>query len=164
MQLSSKGRYAVMAMADLARNSQGLVVPVAAIAERQELSSAYLEQLFSKLRRAGLVDSTRGPGGGYRLASEPHDISISAIMQAVEEPVLMTRCHVEDAGGCVGDSRCITHDLWRALGNHITDFLGNVSLGDVIDNANARDFALAATEKAVLPLVVEAPRKAAASR
>ena len=164
MQLSSKGRYAVMAMADLARNSQGSVVPVASIAERQKLSYAYLEQLFSKLRRAGLVDSTRGPGGGYRLASEPRDITISDIMQAVEEPVKMTRCHIEDAGGCVGDSRCLTHDLWRALGDHIIGFLGNVTLGDVVDNANAKEFAQAAAQRSVSPIDEEAPRKAAASR
>lgn len=147
MQLSSKGRYAVMAMADLARNSKGSVVPIAAIAERQELSSAYLEQLFSKLRRAGLVNSTRGPGGGYQLASKPHDITISVIMMAVEEPVSMTRCHVENSvGGCVGDSRCLTHDLWRALGDHIMGFLGGVTLGDVIDNASAKEYALAAKD------------------
>lgn len=129
-----------MAMADLARNSSGAIVPVAAIAARQELSSTYLEQLFAKLRRAGLVESTRGPGGGYALASKPHDITILDIMQAVEEPVKMTRCHIEDVGGCVGDSRCLTHDLWRAMGDHIAGFLGSVSLGDVIDNAAARDF------------------------
>ena len=76
----------------------------------------------------------------------------------------MTRCHVEDAGGCVGDARCLTHDLWRALSNHITDFLGNVTLGDVLDNANARDFAIAATEKKSSQSDEGAPRKAAAGR
>lgn len=164
MQLSSKGRYAVMAMADLARNSQGSVVPVAAIAERQELSSAYLEQLFSKLRRAGLVDSTRGPGGGYQLASEPNDITISAIMQAVEEPVKMTRCHIENRGGCVSDSRCLTHDLWRALGDHIVGFLGSVTLGDVVDNAAAKEMARGFDADTASQLDGEVPRKAAAIR
>ena len=106
MQLSTKGRYAVMAMADLARYSQGKAVPIAAIAERQDLSTAYLEQLFLKLRRAGLVQSMRGPGGGYRLAKAADELPISSIMEAVEEPVKMTRCHLEDSGGCVGDSRC----------------------------------------------------------
>jgi Rrf2 family protein len=162
MQLSSKGRYAVMAMADLAKTSQGSAVPVAAIAERQELSSTYLEQLFSKLRRAGLVDSTRGPGGGYQLASEPHDITISDIMQAVEEPVKMTRCHLEDSAGCVGDSRSLTHDLWDALGDHIAGFLGNVTLGDVIDNASAKEFARASAARSISSSE-EAPRKAAGS-
>lgn len=167
MQLSSKGRYAVMAMADLARNSQGKVVSLAAIAARQHLSLSYLEQLFAKLRRAGLVASVRGPGGGYRLASDVQDITISHIMTAVEEPVRMTRCHLEDDGGCVGDARCLTHDLWRALGDHIVQFLGNITLGDVIDNAGAKKNILdaAATSRLhpdnSLP-GEEAPRKAAA--
>lgn len=161
MQLSTKGRYAVMAMADLASRSNGTVVPLASISERQELSLTYLEQLFAKLRRGGLVESTRGPGGGYRLACAPHDITISAIMLAVEEPVQMTRCHLEDAqpGGCVGDSRCLTHDLWRALGDHIVSFLGGVTLGDVVDNAMAKNLVRvsAASEQEELP-------KAAAGR
>ena len=152
-----------MAMADLAGSSQGSAVPVAAIAERQELSSAYLEQLFSKLRRAGLVDSTRGPGGGYQLAFEPHDITISDIMQAVEEPVKMTRCNQENVGGCVGDARCLTHDLWRALSNHITDFLGNVTLGDVLDNASAKEYAITASVLKVSHSDEEVSRKAVAS-
>ena len=153
-----------MAMADLAKNSQGSVVSVAAVAARQELSSAYLEQLFSKLRRAGLVNSARGPGGGYRLASDAHDITISDIMQAVEEPVTMTRCHLEDSGGCVGDSRCLTHDLWRALGDRIVDFLGNVTLGDVVDNASAKEYLRVAAARSVSQVVKEAPRKVATSR
>lgn len=163
MRLSSKGRYAVMAMADLARNSQGAVVSIAAVADRQELSSTYLEQLFSKLRRAGLVNSTRGPGGGYRLAMEAHEITISQIMQAVEEPIKMTRCHQDDAGGCVGDARCLTHDLWRALSNHITDFLRNVTLGDVLDNASAKEYAITATVLKVSHSDEEVSRKAVAS-
>ncbi len=144
MQLSSKGRYAVMAMADLAKYSQGETVPLAAIAARQQLSLSYLEQLFSKLRRAKLVESSRGPGGGYRLSSDARDIFISDIMRAVEEPLRMTRCHLEDTGGCVGDSRCLTHDLWDALGDHIAGFLGSVSLGDVLDNADAKGLAMSA--------------------
>lgn len=139
MQLSTKGRYAVMAMADLARHSNGEMLPLSAIAGRQQLSLTYLEQLFVKLRRAGLVEAARGPGGGYRLSVDASDLPISAIMEAVEEPVKMTRCHLENKGGCVGDSRCLTHDLWRALGDHIHDFLGGVSLGDVVDNALAKE-------------------------
>jgi len=150
-----------MAMADLAKNSQGSVVTIAAIAERQELSSTYLEQLFSKLRRAGLLTSVRGPGGGYRLASEPYDTSISDIMCAVEEPVKMTRCHLEESEGCVGDSRCLTHDLWRALGDHIAGFLGNVTLGDVIDNASAKEYVQAAAGKPASQMRGEGPRKTA---
>lgn len=151
-----------MAMADLAKHSQGSAVTIAAIAERQELSSAYLEQLFSKLRRSGLVTSMRGPGGGYLLSMEANDIAISQIMQAVEEPVKMTRCGQENTGGCVGDARCLTHDLWRALSNHITDFLGNVTLGDVLDNANAKEFAITVTVKKSAHTDQEAPRKAVA--
>ena len=157
MQLSSKGRYAVMAMADLAKHSQGEIVPLAAIAARQQLSLSYLEQLFSKLRRADLVESARGPGGGYRLNSDAHGIFISDIMRAVEEPLRMTRCHLEHTGGCVGDSRCLTHDLWRALGDHISGFLGSVSLGDVLDNAYAKELATG-----VVHADKEAPRNAAA--
>jgi len=151
-----------MAMADLAGNSNGEVVSLAAISERQELSQSYLEQLFSKLRRAGLVESARGPGGGYRLASDVQDITISHIMSAVEEPVKMTRCHLDDNGGCVGDARCLTHDLWRALGDHIVDFLGNVTLGDVIDNADAKKSIRDAA--ATSHSDEEAPHKAAAGR
>ena len=147
MQLSTKGRYAVMAMADLARHSDGDAVPLAAIAERQELSLTYLEQLFLKLRRAQIVEATRGPGGGYKLAKDAHDIPVSLIMDAVEEPVRMTRCHLEDTGGCVGDSRCLTHDLWRSLGDHIYGFLEKVSLGDVVDNAVAKEVAAAARRR-----------------
>lgn len=150
MQLSTKGRYAVMAMADLARHSNGDAVPLSAIAERQDLSLTYLEQLFQKLRRAALVEATRGPGGGYRLAREAREIAISTIMEAVEEPVRMTRCHLEDTGGCVGDSRCLTHDLWRALGDHIHGFLAGVSLGDVVDNAQAKETAVKARVSADL--------------
>lgn len=164
MQLSSKGRYAVMAMADLARNSRGAAVPLSAIAERQHLSLPYLEQLFGKLRRAGVVESMRGPGGGYRLSSDAHTITISAIMQAVEEPVKMTRCQLEDMGGCVGDSRCLTHDLWRALGDHIVDFLGSVTLGDVIDNAQARQIARDVVAGKVPQSGQGEPRKAVAER
>lgn len=149
MQLSTKGRYAVMAMADLARHSSGGAVPLSAIAERQELSLNYLEQLFARLRRASLVEATRGPGGGYRLSVQAHDIAISTIMEAVDEPVRMTRCHLEENGGCVGDSRCLTHDLWRALGDRIHDFLEGVSLGDIVDNAVAKEAAAQARSRQV---------------
>lgn len=139
MQLSTKGRYAVMAMADLAKHGDGAAVRLAAIAERQEISLNYLEQIFLRLRRADLVRSVRGPGGGYLLAREASGITIAEIMEAVEEPVQMIRCAGEVSGGCVADKRCLTHDLWRALGDHILSFLGAVSLADVIDNAIARD-------------------------
>ena len=138
MQLSSKGRYAVMAMADLATAGQGAVESLASISARQHISLPYLEQLFAKLRRAGLVNSTRGPGGGYCLARSTEDITLAEVMAAVDEPVKMTRCTAEQGGGCVADHRCLTHDLWRSLGNHIVEFLDGVTLADIIDNAAAR--------------------------
>jgi Rrf2 family transcriptional regulator, iron-sulfur cluster assembly transcription factor len=133
MQLSTKGRYAVMAMVDLAENGDELSLPLAMIADRQHISVAYLEQLFMKLRRAGLVSAVRGPKGGYRLARKPAEISIAAIMNAADEPVRMNRCTVEGTDWCLGTKRCATHDLWKALGTHISSFLETVSLQDVID-------------------------------
>ncbi|MGB0084976.1 MAG: Rrf2 family transcriptional regulator [Rhodomicrobiaceae bacterium] len=133
MQLSTKGRYAVMAMVDLAERGSDTSLPLAAIADRQHISISYLEQLFLKLRRAGLVSAVRGPGGGYRLAHKPAEISIATIMNAADEPVRMNRCSVEGSDWCLGSKRCMTHDLWRALGEHIGDFLGAASLQDVLD-------------------------------
>jgi len=140
MDLNTKGRYAVMAMADLAKfsasceaaNPEMNSVPLSAISGRQGLSLAYLEQLFAKLRREGLVESARGRSGGYRLARHPGDITIAAIMRAVEEPMKMTRCELGEPG-CVGHARCLTHDLWNALGDHIMAFLGDVTLKDVVE-------------------------------
>jgi iron-sulfur cluster assembly transcription factor IscR len=145
MQLSTKGRYAVMAMADLAKNDPQGRIPLAAISERQMISLPYLEQLFLKLRRAGLVEAVRGPGGGYALTRGVDRISIAEIMHAVDEPVTMTRCRNEDHGGCVGDHRCLTHDLWAALGDHILTFLDNAALGDVVANAFAKEQAAQAS-------------------
>ena len=142
MELNTKGRYAVMAMADLAKHAGVGAMSLSAIAKRQHLSSAYLEQLFGRLRRAGLVESQRGRSGGYRLVRPAAQITIAEIMDAVAEPVRMTRCIGVEGHGCVGDERCITHDLWRALGDHIADFLDAVSLQNVIDgmpgSVNAR--------------------------
>lgn len=138
MQLSSKGRYAVMAMADLASAGEDAVVGLAAISERQHISQTYLEQLFAKLRRAGLVDSVRGPGGGYRLAHPASGISVAEIMAAVDEPVKMTRCADDQEDGCVVGHRCLTHDLWSSLGDHIVTFLDKVSLENVVENAQAK--------------------------
>lgn len=137
MQLSTKGRYAVMAMVDLASNGSGSSLPLASIAERQHISVAYLEQLFMKLRRAGLVKAIRGPKGGYQLARAPSEISVADIMAAADEPVRMNRCSVEGNDWCLGSKRCATHDLWQALGVHISAFLGAVSLKDVLDGTLA---------------------------
>jgi len=132
VELNTKARYAVMAMADLAKHGQAGAVPLSAIAERQNLSLAYLEQIFLRLRRAGLVASARGRAGGYGLARPAQSIHIADIMNAVEEETRMTRC-LDGAVGCLGDRRCLTHSLWHALGGHIAAFLANVSLQEVLD-------------------------------
>ena len=135
MRLSTKGRYAVMAMADLARHGRDRAVSLAEIAGRQEISLSYLEQLFARLRRGGLVKSVRGPGGGYRLAKPAAETWIAEIVIAVDEPLRATRCPGSSSPrGCmVGGERCITHDLWEALGNEIHRYLARVSLEDVIE-------------------------------
>lgn len=134
MKLSTKGRYAVMAMVDLARHGGGSPVSLADIAERQEISLSYLEQLFAKLRRRGLVKSVRGPGGGYLLAHDRDETRISDIIVAVDEPIRAVRCTPGEALGCRGDrSRCLTHDLWEELSNQIHLYLSSVSLGDVCE-------------------------------
>ena len=138
MKLSTKGRYAVMAMADLARSSgEGADDPpvrLSEIADRQEISLSYLEQLFAKLRRGGLVVAARGPGGGYRLARPAGDTRIADIIVAVDEPIKATRCKSESPKGCLGRSgRCLTHDLWEELGRQIEVFLESVTLADVLE-------------------------------
>jgi len=130
--LSTKGRYAVMAMVEIARQDCGKPLSLCDVAGRLDLSLAYLEQLFMRLRRGGLVRSVRGPGGGYVLGLNPGAIAISQIMAAVEEPVRMTRCAGEGADGCVATQRCSTHFLWDALGAHIEQFLASATLADVL--------------------------------
>ena len=131
MELNTRGRYAVMAMADLAKNSTVVPVPLSAIAERQQLSLPYLEQIFMQLRRAGLVESARGRAGGYRLGRPATDILVSDVLHAVAEYARMTRC-THGESGCLGEQRCLTHNLWTALGEEIEGFLSRVSLADVL--------------------------------
>ena len=133
VELNTKGRYAVTAMADLAKYGAGEAVPLSAIAERQQISLAYLEQLFGKLRRAGLVESERGRAGGYRLARPASSVTVADIMQAVEEGIRMTRCAGEDSPPCMAGRRCLTHGLWDALGDQIAVFLASVTLQEVLD-------------------------------
>jgi Rrf2 family iron-sulfur cluster assembly transcriptional regulator len=133
MKLSTKGRYAVMAMTDLAMSGANRPVPLGDIASRQEISLSYLEQLFAKLRRAGIVKSVRGPGGGYCLARATGETRIADIMLAVEEPVDVTRCQHKAAGCMESGRRCVTHDLWDELGRHIHLFLNGVTLEDVLE-------------------------------
>src|SRR5690606_4606789 len=145
MRLSTKGRYAVMAMADLARNGRGpdgasRAVSLAEIAARQEISLSYLEQLFARLRRGGLVQSVRGPGGGYRLARGAGETAVADIVLAVDEPIRATRCAGEGSPrGCmIRGERCITHHLWEGLGQEIHRYLASVSLEDVVENRTDR--------------------------
>ncbi|MGZ5915585.1 MAG: Rrf2 family transcriptional regulator [Hyphomicrobium sp.] len=147
MELNTKARYAVMAMADLAKcGGDGAAVPLSAIAERQNLSVAYLEQIFLRLRRAGLVESARGRSGGYVLARRAQDITIAAIMEAVHEETRMTRCLDGDVG-CLGEQRCLTHELWHALGGHIAAFLSDVTLQEVLDGIPSEKLAVRPREK-----------------
>jgi Rrf2 family transcriptional regulator, iron-sulfur cluster assembly transcription factor len=134
VELNTRGRYAVTAMADLAKYGGSEAVPLSAVAERQQISLAYLEQLFAKLRRAGLVESARGRSGGYRLARPAASIAVAEVLRAVEEGIRMTRCRGDDAPPCVAaGQRCLTHGLWDALGEQIAVFLDSVTLQEVID-------------------------------
>lgn len=153
MQLSTRGRYAVMALIDLAQlQGEGADGPVtlADIAERQELSLSYLEQLFAKLRRQGLVKSVRGPGGGYILAKSPAQTWLFDIVSAVEEKTDFTRCDglskpgnkPEKGKGCVHGEQCNAHNLWLALGVHLQNFLQHVSLEMVLNNDVDKDFSV----------------------
>lgn len=135
MRLTTKGRFAVTAMLDLAINeTQGTEdnkpVTLAAISERQDISLSYLEQLFSKLRRQGLVKSVRGPGGGYNLAKSYADISVSEIISAVDEQIDATQCGGNE--NCKDEGRCMTHDLWTALNTKILEYLDGVTLADMV--------------------------------
>lgn len=126
-----------MAMADLAKHGAGEAIPLSAIAERQQISLAYLEQLFAKLRRAGLVDSARGRSGGYRLGRPAASITVAAVLRAVDEGIRMTRCRGEDTPPCMAGQRCLTHGLWDALGEQIAGFLESVTLLEVLDGIPA---------------------------
>lgn len=131
MKLTTKGRYAVTAMLDLALHGQSGPVSLAEISTRQEISLSYLEQLFSKLRKQGLVASTRGPGGGYSVARNLSEVAVSQIISAVNESVDATQCAGKE--NCHSHGRCLTHDLWDGLSEQIEEFLSSVSLQDMID-------------------------------
>ncbi len=136
MRLTTKGRFAVTAMLDLAlRNGQGPVT-LAGISDRQKISLSYLEQLFGKLRRHGLVDSVRGPGGGYCLAKDIAEVSVADIIRAVDEPIDATQCGGNE--NCLDDHRCMTHELWTDLNRHIYQYLENVKLAQLVANQRAQ--------------------------
>ncbi|HXI35343.1 MAG TPA: Fe-S cluster assembly transcriptional regulator IscR [Burkholderiales bacterium] len=130
MRLTTKGRFAVTAMVDLAMRQTRGPVTLAAISERQHISLSYLEQLFGKLRRHNLVTSVRGPGGGYNLARPAPEVSIAEIVKAVDEPLDATQCGGKE--NCHDDRRCMTHDLWATLNEKMHEYLSSVSLGDLI--------------------------------
>ena len=137
MRLTTKGRFAVTAMIDLAMQHGDGPVALAEISQRQKISLSYLEQLFAKLRRRELVDSVRGPGGGYRLARDMTQVSVAEIILAVDEPIDATQCGGKE--NCHDDEKCITHDLWAKLNEHMLDYLGAVTLWQLVDAQKAND-------------------------
>lgn len=139
MRLTTKGRYAVTAMLDLALHYKDGPITLADISQRQGISLSYLEQLFSRLRKQELVDSTRGPGGGYRLSRDAHQIAVADVITAVDEKVETTRCG--GLSNCQDDSQCLTHDLWTELSAQIHAFLMGISLGNLVERQGVQEVA-----------------------
>lgn len=136
MKLTSKGRYAVTAMLDVAIHAESGPVPLADISERQGISLSYLEQLFSRLRKHGLVSSVRGPGGGYRLGRCSATIAVGDVINAVDESVDATKCNGK--GNCQGGHKCLTHNLWNDLSNRISDFLSSITLSELVSQGEVK--------------------------
>ena len=137
MRLTTKGRFAVTAMIDLALRQNNGPVTLAAISQRQQISLSYLEQLFGKLRRHQLVESTRGPGGGYTLGRKATEISVADIILSVDEPIDATHCAGKE--NCLGESgKCMTHELWSSLNQRMIDFLNSVNLQKLVDDQLAK--------------------------
>jgi Rrf2 family iron-sulfur cluster assembly transcriptional regulator len=136
MRLTTKGRFAVTAMLDLAMHGQEGPVTLAGISERQKISLSYLEQLFGKLRRRELVESVRGPGGGYHLARDSTRVSVADIVRAVEEPLDSTQCGGRE--NCRGEQRCMTHDLWEELNSTVYGFLAGVTLSQLVEKQRSK--------------------------
>jgi len=141
MRLTTKGRYAVTAMLDLALHYDNGPITLADISQRQGISLSYLEQLFSKLRKNELVDSTRGPGGGYRLSRNADEIAVAQVITAVDEKVESTRCG--GLSNCHDGNPCLTHDLWTELSEQIHGFLMSISLGELVEKNAGKEAALA---------------------
>lgn len=137
MRLTTKGRFAVTAMVDLALRDGSGPVTLAEISSRQKISLSYLEQLFGKLRRHALVDSVRGPGGGYRLGKDTAEISVADIILAVDEPIDATQCAGKE--NCRDEQKCLTHDLWATLNERIFAYLESVTLRQLVDNHRAKE-------------------------
>jgi len=140
MRLTTKGRFAVTAMVDLGMRQTHGPVTLAAISERQHISLSYLEQLFGRLRRAGLVTSVRGPGGGYNLGRPLRNLSVADIIVAVDEPLDATQCAGKE--NCHDDRRCMTHDLWARLNEKMYDYLSSVTLADLVDHQQGKHVAV----------------------
>jgi Rrf2 family iron-sulfur cluster assembly transcriptional regulator len=148
MRLTTKGRFAVTAMIDLALRDGAGPVTLSDISQRQRISLSYLEQLFGRLRRQGLVNSTRGPGGGYRLARQPAEVSVADVILAVDEPIDATQCGGKE--NCHDDHKCLTHDLWTRLNAHIFDYLKAVTLAQLV--AQQREERASSGQVAVLEM------------
>lgn len=151
MKLTTKGRYAVTAMLDLALHFDKGAVTLADIARRQGISLSYLEQLFAKLRRSGLVDSVRGPGGGYNLAMAPSKITVAEIVVAINENIDATRCGGEK--NCHGEQTCLTHQLWEDLSGRIFDFLHGITLADLVSKPQVQQVASRQEGRATINIV-----------
>ena len=165
MRLTTKGRFAVTAMIDLALRSHSGPVALAAISQRQQISLSYLEQLFGKLRRHELVESTRGPGGGYSLGRAMDEITVADIIVAVDEPIDATGCGGKES--CLGEDagKCMTHDLWSSLNTKMIEFLDSISLKKLVDDQLAKGVSVEgvplrraiSTQPVVKPIKVSAP-------
>ncbi len=163
MRLTTKGRFAVTAMIDVAMHGTKTPVTLAGVSQRQKISLSYLEQLFGKLRRHGLVESVRGPGGGYRLARGPEAISVADVIVAVDEPIDATKCGGRE--NCKDDRRCMTHDLWASLNSKMLEFLDSVSLKKLVDEQIAKGVSIEehpvkraiSTTPVVKPIKITAP-------
>jgi len=162
MRLTTKGRFAVTAMIDLAMRQDKGPVTLAGISQRQDISLSYLEQLFGKLRRHAIVESVRGPGGGYNLARKPEDVTVADIIIAVDEPIDATQCggkgHCHNATkDSSGSQHCMTHDLWSTLNAKMVEYLDSVSLKDLVDQQKQK----AATADQSNVVVMHRPQAAA---
>lgn len=159
MRLTTKGRFAVTAMIDLGLRQSSGPVTLAAISQRQRISLSYLEQLFGKLRRHALVESTRGPGGGYTLARDAAQITVADIIVSVDEPLDATHCGGKE--NCLGEgTQCMTHDLWTALNVRMIEFLGSVTLRKLVDDQLAKGLQMdekPSVKRAILPMPVSQP-------
>ena len=155
MRLTTKGRYAVTAMLDLALNSQTNPVTLTDIAARQTISLSYLEQLFARLRRANMVKGVRGPGGGYTLSSDAKNINIAEIIAAVDEPIDVTKCGGE--ANCHNDKACLTHDLWMGLSAQIKEYLKSITLAELIEKNSSLQSSKAQGEEIVSIVEIHKP-------